>query len=303
MGSFFAFFVVYSMMKKITLFTILFFLLWVSCVFAFPKRIMSLSPVATEILFALGEGEHIVGVTRFCDYPKEALKKPVLCDFAEINYETILRANVDLVVLQDMHQQATEDLQALGIKYVIVRQNSIKEIMNSIMTLGRICGKENRAKNIVNKMQTQITEIKKKVHRNRKTKSVLVCVSRDVNEEEIYNFYAAGSNVFYNELLEIAGARNVLCESPIQYPLMTIDGLMMLKPDVIFDLVGDVEMKNKSFSTTKFNVERIRQVWEKSLIGKNLNLQVIPLIGTKYLRPGPRIVEILQAMYDVLYSD
>ncbi|MDO4218521.1 MAG: ABC transporter substrate-binding protein [Synergistaceae bacterium] len=263
---------------------------------------MSLSPVATEILFALDEGEHVVGVTKFCDYPKEALTKPVLCDFAEINYETILQAKVDLVVLQDMHQQATEDLDALGIKYVVVRQNCIKDILDGILTLGCICNKEKRAKAIVDKIQREIVTIKKKVHKG-KTKSVLLCVSRDVNEETIYNFYAAGSNVFYNELLEIVGGKNALCEAPVQYPLMTIDALMALKPDVVFDLLGEVKTEKKFNNQAMFNLEHIKKIWGKSMINNNINIRIVPFLGTKFLRPGPRIVEILRAMNQALGSN
>lgn len=293
--------VVLQMKKKILLAT--FFLsIWTSCVFAYPKRIMSLSPVATEMLFALEEGDHIVGVTKFCDYPKEALSKPVLCDFAEINYEKILKANVDLVVLQDMHRQATDDLKALGIKYIVVRQNSIKDIMSGIIALGNVCGKMKLAKNIVNGIQKDIAEIKKKTHKV-KRKSVLLCVSRDVNEEEINNFYVAGSNVFYNELLEIIGGKNVLCESSIQYPLMTIDGLITMKPDVIFDLVGDIKKSNRFKSKDDLKIEHIRLAWEKSLHKRGMNVKVVPLVGTKFLRPGPRIAEILRAMHWALNSN
>ena len=291
------------MTKKITLLIIFCFCFGGNCAFATPKRMMSLSPAATEILFALNEGEHVVGVTRFCDYPKEALTKPVLCDFAEINYETILRANVDLVVLQDMHQQATEDLDALGIKYVVVRQNSIKDIMNGIMTLGHVCAKEKLAKNIVDKIHQGIDDIKKKVRNTHQKKTVLICVSRDINEDAVYNFYAAGSNVFYNELLEIVGGKNVLCEFPIQYPLMTIDGVMKLKPDVVFDLVGDLKTHDGLKTKSSFNVEQITQSWKKNLPNKHLNIKIIPLVGTKFLRPGPRIVEILQVMYKALNNN
>ena len=287
------------MKRKIALFATFLIFVLTNIASASPKRIMSLTPVGTEILFALGEGEHIVGVTRFCDYPKEAKSKPVLSNFAEINYETILRAKVDLVVLQDMHEQACEGLEALGIKYVIVRQNSIRNIMKSILQIGDICGKEKQARALVAKMQNDISKAKKKSCAKGE-KTVLICVSRDIAEDEIYNLYVAGSDVFYNELLEIIGVKNIMCESPLHYPFLTIDSLMTIKPDVIFDLVGTAE---KSFGRDiKQNEIRqnIKKTWQRCLRARNLKTKVVPLLGTKFLRPGPRIGEILRAMSEEL---
>ena len=76
---------------------------------AFPKRIVSLTPVGTEILFALGQGDNVIGVTNFCDYPPEALKKPKIGGYAEVNFETLLSKKADLLVLQDMHLQFRDD--------------------------------------------------------------------------------------------------------------------------------------------------------------------------------------------------
>ena len=72
---------------------------------ASPRRIVSLTPVGTEILFALGQGDNVIGVTNYCDYPPEALKKPKIGGYAEVNFETLLSKKADLLVLQDMHLQ------------------------------------------------------------------------------------------------------------------------------------------------------------------------------------------------------
>jgi iron complex transport system substrate-binding protein len=74
---------------------------------ASPKRIISLTPVGTEILFALGQGDNIIGVTNFCDYPPEANKKPKMGDFAALNFESLMAMKTDLLLLQDMHMQFT----------------------------------------------------------------------------------------------------------------------------------------------------------------------------------------------------
>ena len=91
---------------------------------ASPKRIISMTPVGTEILFELGQGDNIIGVTNFCDYPPEATKKPKIGDFAAINFEAVMSMKTDLLLLQDMHMQFTPQLDKLKIPYIIMKHNS-----------------------------------------------------------------------------------------------------------------------------------------------------------------------------------
>ncbi|MFA5672710.1 MAG: ABC transporter substrate-binding protein, partial [Synergistaceae bacterium] len=95
---------------------------------ASPKRIISMTPVGTEILFALGQGDNIIGVTNFCDYPPEANKKPKMGDFAALNFESLMAMKTDLLLLQDMHMQFTPQLDRLKIPYIVMKQNTIDEI-------------------------------------------------------------------------------------------------------------------------------------------------------------------------------
>ena len=112
---------------------------------AYPRRIVSLSPVGTEILFALGQGGNIIGVTNFCDYPPEALKKPKVGDFAALNFEMLVAGNVDLLVLQDIHKQFLPQLKQLKIPYIVLEQETVSGVYSSIARLGRACGAEKRA--------------------------------------------------------------------------------------------------------------------------------------------------------------
>ena len=176
---------------------------------ASPRRIVSLTPVGTEILFALGQGDNVIGVTNFCDYPPEALKKPKIGGYAEVNFETLLSKKADLLVLQDMHLQFRDDLKKLKIPYVVVRQESIADIYGSIAELGRICGAQKKASELTAKMKTEIEAIVSRV-KGLQAPSVLLCVSRELSEKRISVFYAAGTKTFYNELITLAGGKSVL---------------------------------------------------------------------------------------------
>ena len=98
-------------------------LLFAAAAAAAPARIVSLSPVGTEILFDLGLEDRIAGVTEFCDYPPEAKLKPKAGGFTEVNLESLVVMSADLLVLQDLHrQELAPKLEALGIPYYILSQ-------------------------------------------------------------------------------------------------------------------------------------------------------------------------------------
>ena len=275
---------------------------------AFPKRIVSLTPVGTEILFALGQGDNVIGVTNFCDYPPEALKKPKIGGYAEVNFETLLSKKADLLVLQDMHLQFRDDLKKLKIPYVVVRQESIADIYGSIAELGRICGAQKKASELTAKMKTEIEAIVSRV-KGLQAPSVLLCVSRELSEPRISVFYAAGKKTFYNELIIRAGGKNALAgeKSGSPYPKISQEGLAAINPEVLIDLVGE-----RTFYHSMEHIDLDKVFDEKNLRGQWLagakvkavrGGRVTVLDGTVYLRPGPRLPVILKAFAKAVHPE
>ncbi|MDO4988285.1 MAG: ABC transporter substrate-binding protein [Synergistes sp.] len=264
--------------------------------FAAPHRIVSLSPVGTEILYALGQGKNIVGVTKFCDYPPEARKKPQVGEYAQVNFEDILLRETDLLVIQDMHAQFCSALARLGIPFVIVRQKSMAEIYDSICELGRLCSQEKKAAALVSRMKQEVADVRAKV-RGRPVRTVLLAVSRELSEPKISVVYAAGKKTFYNELIEAAGGKNIISSVSAAYPKVSQEGIVSLDPDVIIDLVGDRSyyhaMENIDLDKV-FGGNFLKNQWAKSVSVKAVTAgRVSVLAGTMYLRPGPRLGKIL----------
>ncbi|ANZ46029.1 ABC transporter substrate-binding protein [Cloacibacillus porcorum] len=275
---------------------------------ASPRRIVSLTPVGTEILFALGQGDNVIGVTNYCDYPPEALKKPKIGGYAEVNFETLLSKKADLLVLQDMHLQFKDDLKRLKIPYVVVRQESLGDIYDSIAELGKVCGAQKRAAELTAKMKADIAAVRAKVM-GLPSPSVLLCVSRELSEERISVFYAAGEKTFYNELITLAGGKNALTgeKSGYPYPKISQEGLAALNPEVIIDLVGERTFYHamEHIDLDKvFNEEYLKGQW---LAGTKVRAvrggRIAVLDGTVYLRPGPRLPEILRAFAKVIHPE
>lgn len=267
---------------------------------------MSLSPVGTEMLFALGQQDNIIGVTNFCDYPEEALNKPKIGDFASLNLELLISMRTDLLVLQDIHSQFIPQLEHLKIPYIILSQNSIADICESLKKLGSACNADEAASLLIRKINDDTERVISKV-KDKETPSVLVSVSRELGEPQISTFYAAGQNNFYDELIRMAGGKNAVSERNISYPQISMEGLGKLNPDVIIDLVGEPKYYHSRDNidvNEVFKEEHLKAQWRTSSGAEAVkNGRISVLTGTIYLRPGCRIGEILTAFAKAIHPD
>ena len=272
-----------------------------------PRRIVSLSPVGTEFLFALGLGDRLVGVTDFCDTPPEARTKPRLGGFAALNLEALLAAETDLIVFQDLHLQFLPQIERLGIPYVLLKQNSVEEVLLSVEALGRACGEEAAAAALIGTMRAEIAALAEKVAATASRPRVLLAVSRELSEPRITSFYAAGRATFYNELIELAGGANAVGPGGADYPLLSVEGLLSLNPEVIVDLIGDRNFYHSMEPVDAeyvFDRERLARQWtESAKVSAVTEGRVHILEGTLFLRPGPRIGRILRAFAEILHPE
>lgn len=272
-----------------------------------PRRIVSLSPVGTELLFTLGVGDRLVGVTDFCDTPPEARTKPRLGGFAALNLEALLAVGADLIVFQDLHLQFLPQIERLGIPYVLLKQNSVEEALLSIEALGRACGEDEAAAALVGTMRAEIAALAEKVAATASRPRVVLAVSRELSEPRISSFYAAGRATFYNELIELAGGTNALESGGADYPLLSVEGLLALNPEVIVDLIGDRNFYHSMEPVDAdyvFDRERLTRQWmESAKVRAVTEGRVHILEGTIFLRPGPRIGQILRAFAEILHPE
>lgn len=273
---------------------------------ASPERIISLTPVGTEILFALGRGDKIIGVTDFCDYPAEAAQKPKMGDFAAVNFEAVMSMRADLLLLQDMHMQFTPQLDKLKIPYLVMKQNSIDEICSSIVRLGEVCSAQGKAAKLVSDIRADVDLVRSKVKGLHRPK-VILCVSRELSEYQINSFYVASNNNFYGEMIALAGGENAIKEKKTAYPQVSLEGLMKIDPNVIIDLVGEktfYHSKDNIDVETIFNNKYLRGQWERSAkVDAVKNGRIYIMQGTVYLRPGARSGKILKAFAKAIHPE
>lgn len=260
------------------------------------QRIISLSPNVTEILFALGLGDKIVGVTRFCNYPPEAKQKAHVGGYLDPNYEAILSLKPDVVILLSEFEQIKNFLTELGIKYLTVSNKTVPDILSSIGYLGKEFDVGQQAEQILIEIRSKIYQIEKKTGDSIRPK-ILIVVERTMGTGVIEDVYAAGKNTFYDELIQMAGGINAFDNEKIAYPILSAEGIIHLNPDFIIDLVPQLEQIGLSAATLEKDWQSLFQ------IGAVKNQHVHILSQDYAVIPGPRFIIFLEDLARLIHPE
>jgi len=187
---------------------------------AAPGRIVSTAPAVTEILFALGLGDKVVGVTQFCNYPPEARKKPRIGTFLQPNLEVILSLRPDLVVIQKNPVRLGARLESMGLKTMEVDQPTVEAVYDSIRRIGAAAGVPGRAGALEEKMRAEVAAIRDRAA-GRPRRRVVFIVGRNPNAIE--GLVAVGKGSYLNELLRDAGGENIFENTGAAYPRIAVE--------------------------------------------------------------------------------
>lgn len=260
------------------------------------SRIVSLSPSTTETLFALGLGDRVVGVTRFCRYPPQAREKTEVGGYLDPNYEAIAALEPDLVIILPEYENAISYLRELGLNYLIVHNRTVQEIIGTIDLIGSECGAGKRAGELV----AQIKERKDRIARaaaHLASPGVIVSIGRSMGTGALKEVYLAGKGTFYDELVTLAGGENLYQDGRVSYPLVSAEGLLHLNPEIILELVPDLEERGLSRET-------VLQEWQSvPQIDAVRNGRVYVLSGDYVSIPGPRIILLLEDMARAIHPE
>lgn len=205
-----------------------------------PERIISLAPNITEILFALGLGDKIIGVTSYCDYPPEAKKKTSIGGMSNPSFEAILRLKPGIVLLtEDGNQKAFEErLRRKGIETYVFRARRLSELPNEIVAIGRILKAEKSASCISRSIANAISNIKGSIPNSYSYKALFIIWPEPL--------LAAGSGTAIDDSLKLLGVKNIASDAKTRYPQYSIEEVIRKNPDIIFIGKGHEDMKNVS---------------------------------------------------------
>lgn len=261
-----------------------------------PQRIISLAPSITEIIFSLGLGDRLVGVTRYCDFPPAAAKITKVGGYVDPNYEAIVGLKPDLVILLTSHQDARSQLARMKVRTLTVPHNSISDIHEAIRLIGDACGKAREARALVDDLEKRTMAVALATKSKPRSK-VLLCNFRDTESGQLAGMYMAGQDGFYNEIIGLAGATNVCGNQPVAFPQISAEGVMQLNPDVIIDLISHNNPGKKTLDQIKAQWGQLHSV---AAVRKQ---QVYVIEGSHAMRPGPRYIEFLEEMARLLHPE
>lgn len=284
------------------------------------QRIVSLSPETTELIFALKLGDCVVGVTEFCNYPEPATRLPrVGLGIAEsISRESIVSLRPDLVVCRwDTHARLIPTLERLGIKVIALGPQSISELCQDAMTLGKIAGVSAEAVAFSESINGEIQRLRAQIPNQELPISPGNAESRPEAENapaprptmdsskklrvyyELWNSppITAGPKSFIGELLELAQLENIFDDVTLPSPQISFESVISRNPDII------LFPSNESGVAVAEQVEAIvsRKGWENIPAVKKRAIYAID--GDRMSRCGPRIVEAFKELLQLIYPD
>lgn len=239
-------------------------------------RVISMAPNTAEILYALGLSNSVVGVSRFTSYPPDVTNKPFVGGLYDPNWEMIVALQPDFVVGLETQKEIEAQLRALGIGFIGVSHERTGEILQSILTIGQACGAEAEAQKLFHSLKNQLAAFSNAGKEPRPR--VLVCVGHD---ESLSRMYVAGRETFFDELIERAGGVNACGEAAGRYPEISPEGLAVMNPDVVIDILP---------GTGRFSAA----AWKP--------YQAVPITNDYAWIPGPRFVLLLEAFAKAIHE-
>jgi iron complex transport system substrate-binding protein len=255
-----------------------------------PKRIISLAPSITETLFALGLGDRIVGITRYCTYPAQTKSIEKVGGYSDANLEKIIVLRPDLVVLLREHEKQQSYLNRFGVSTLMIDNSTCAAVCSSFALIGRRCGVTHASDSLIGLFHVQLTQ---PTHGQTARPKVLLCVGRDSpGAGGIKSIYAAGRGSYYNDLVESAGGTNAFSDSAPAYPRLSAEGILTLLPDIVIDVAPAMGNYNCSSLVADWNsMNRIPAV----------NNKRVYCMGKDYATvPGPRMLLLLDDLKRII---
>lgn len=240
------------------------------------ETIVSLTASNTEILFALGLGDKVIGKDDYSYYPDEANNIPVMGDYNGPNIETIVEAGADVVFSSTKLQaDAAQSLRDLGITVIASEAGTFEEIFTSIELIGKVCGADDAASALIASMRERIAAVEANVGANERPR-VYYCMSYGE-----YGDWTGGKGSFINEIMALAGGNCVTDDVDVQWANLSLEQVVERDPEIIF-------------LSSYYTAEELAALpgYGDTSAAKSGNIIVInPDIVE---RPGPRIVDALE---------
>jgi iron complex transport system substrate-binding protein len=256
------------------------------------QRIVSMAPSNTEILFAIGAGGQVIGRDELSDFPTEATDLPsVGGGFGDFNNEAIVQLQPDLVLAAEINTpEQVKTLEDLGLNvFLMANPTTLAELYDNLLLVGEMTGQGMKATELVETLQAREAAVVEKLAAVSERPSVFY----ELDNTDPSAPWTAGPGTFIDTLISMAGGENVASDLDGQYIQLSVESLLIEDPQVI--LLGDA-----AYGVTPESVGQ-RSGWEA--ISAVKDERVYPIDDNLVSRPGPRLVDGLEALAQVLHPE
>jgi iron complex transport system substrate-binding protein len=253
-----------------------------------PRRIVSLAPNITEILFALELEARIVGATSYCNYPERAKRIPRVGGFTDVSLETIVSLAPDLVLAtaDGNRKETVEQIERMGLPVYVVNPKNLEGILATMRRIGRITGSGERARTLTSRFARRVETVSKRVA-GRPRPTVFFQVGLDP-------IVTVGRNTFIDELVGIAGGASISSGDRTRYPRYSVEEVLARKPDII--VISTMERAK--------DPSAVAEIWRRwREIPAVANGRIHPLDPDLIARPSPRIIDALEILARMFHPD
>jgi iron complex transport system substrate-binding protein len=256
-----------------------------------PQRIVSIIPATTEMLFAIGAGDRVVGAGAYDRHPAEISNLPRVGGLIDPDTEQIIALKPDLVVLYTTQSELRARLDRARIAYYAYEHRALPDILETIRAIGRRVGARDRAEALAADMERQLEEIRTSAKGRPRPRTLLVF---DRDPGSLRNIYASGGYGFLADLLTIAGGENVFGDINRQSVQASTEMILARRPELIIELrYGD--------RTEPIDGKRYAELWSvlPAIPAVRQNRLHI-LLGDEFVVPGPRIVDAARRLAETI---
>ena len=253
-----------------------------------PRRIVSLTPATTEILFAIGAGDRVVATTDFDDYPPEAVELPDVASFTSVDVEQIVGLEADLVIAGGNNfndPEAIARLRSLGVPVVVTYAADVEGVLRDIELVGSSVGRRDQARDLVASMRAGFDQVARATRDRERPR---VFYELDATSE----IYTAADDSFIEEMIDLAGGDPITTGSTTSFSI-SLERLIDADPELI--LLGDA-----AYGVTPDQVAQ-RSGW--AVMTAVHDGRIEPVDDVVITRPGPRLVEGLRQLAGAIHPD
>jgi iron complex transport system substrate-binding protein len=256
-----------------------------------PRRIVSLVPALTEMLFAIGAGPQVVGVSSYDAFPPEVKKLPRVGALLDPDTERILALRPDLVVTYGSQSNAEAQFARAGIRTYSYRHGGIATILESLRELAALTGRRADGDRIASDMQARFDAIRARVRGRPRPRTALVF---EHDSGTLRSMFVSGGIGFLHDMLEIAGGENVFADVKRESVQPSMETLISRAPDVIVEIRANPPA----------NIDAERRAWlTLTTVPAVRNGRVHFLAGEYLVVPGPRVAQGVEAFARALHPE